>query len=80
MLNISKDSKLPLEEVKQKSKDYFGQKGLKLELSEEDSNCLTFIGGGGYVSFTISQTDKKSHVEIITKEWEFQVKEFLTLL
>ncbi len=77
MLNISRETKLSPEKIKQKTKDFFGDKGLKLELTEEVNDCLSFAGGGGYVTVTISPKDKKNLVEIVTMEWEYQVKEFI---
>ena len=80
MLNISRKTSLSSEEIKQKTKDFFGPKGLKLELTEEESDCLTFIGGGGYVTATIRPEEGKNIVEIVTNEWEYQVKEFISYL
>lgn len=80
MLNISKETKLSPEKIKQKTRDFFGDKGLKLELSEEVHDCLSFTGGGGYVTVRISPVKSKNMVEITTMEWEFQVKEFISKL
>ena len=60
--------------------DYFGQKGLKLELTEEESDRLTFTGGGGYVTVIIIPEEGKTRIDIITQEWEYDVKEFMTKL
>jgi hypothetical protein len=78
MLNISRETKLSPDKIKEKAKIFFGGKSVKLELSEELDNCLTFTGGGGYVTVAISPAKGKSQVEITTTEWEFQAKEFLT--
>lgn len=80
MLNISRETNLSPEEIKQKTKDFFGQKGLKLELTEEDPDCLNFSGGGGYVTVTISPEKGKNRVDIVTQEWEYHVKEFMSSL
>ena len=80
MLNISGKTGLSSEEIKQKIKDFFGEKGLKLALTEEEPDCLSFTGGGGYVTATICPEEGKNRVEIITQEWEYHVKEFLSSL
>ena len=80
MLNISRETRLSPEEIKEKTKNYFGQKGLKLELTEEKSDCLTFSGGGGYVTATICPEEGKNRVDIVTQEWEYDVKEFISKL
>ena len=77
MLNISKETTHSNEEIKQKTKAIFGDKGLKLELTDEGPDCLTFTGGGGYVTATICPEESKNRVDVVTQEWEYQVKEFL---
>jgi hypothetical protein len=78
MLNISGKTSLSHDKIIQKIKNYFGQKGLKLELTEEDPDCLSFTGGGGYVTATICPEEGKNRVDIVTQEWEYHVKEFLS--
>lgn len=78
MLNISGKTSLSHDKIIQKIKNYFGQKGLKLELTEEDPDCLSFTGGGGYVTATICSEEGKNRVDIVTQEWEYHVKEFLS--
>ncbi len=77
MLNISKITALSSDKIKLKAKEYFGDRGLKLEISEDTNDCISFTGGGGYVTVTISPVKDKNTVDIVTMEWEFQVKEFL---
>ena len=80
MLNMSKETSLSSEEIKQKTRDYFGEKGLKLELTEDKEDCLTFTGGGGYVNATVCPQEGKNRLDIVTQEWEYDVKEFLAKL
>ncbi|MBN2040646.1 MAG: hypothetical protein JW864_11415 [Spirochaetes bacterium] len=79
MLNITGDTKLSSDEIKKKFKDYFGNE-LKLDLNDETDNCITYIGGGGYVTATIVTGKDKNTVDMVTREWEFQVKDFLSIL
>ena len=80
MLNISGKTKLTLEQTKQKAKDFFGPKGLKLEVTEDANDHMIFEGGGGYVDVTFCEEEKKNRVDIVTQEWEYQVKKFLSEL
>lgn len=80
MLNMSKETSLSPEEIKQKTRDYFGEKGLKLEVTEDEGDCLSFSGGGGYVTATVCSEEGKNRVDIVTQEWEYDVKEFLSRL
>ena len=80
MLNISKETKLSPEEIRQKTRNFFGEKGLKLEMTGEEADCLSFTGGGGYVKATICPQEDKTRVDIVTQEWEYDVKEFLSRL
>lgn len=80
MLNMSKETSLSPEEIKQKTRDYFGEKGLKLEPTEDEGDCLTFTGGGGYVTATVCPQEGKNRLDIVTQEWEYDVKQFLSHL
>jgi hypothetical protein len=80
MLNISRETKLPSEKIKEKIRDFFGEKGLKLDLTEEKNDCFNYAGGGGYVNLTICEEDGRNRVDVVTTEWEYQVKDFLAKL
>jgi hypothetical protein len=47
-----------------------------LKLDEESSDCLNFSGGGGYVSAVLCPAGKKTEIDLVSQEWEYQVKEF----
>ena len=75
MLKLNITTKLKPEEVVKKAVAYFGGYGLKVVSQNE--TCVTFEGGGGMVDITTScSDDKKTSVDIETREWEIQVKEF----
>ena len=78
MLNISGKTSLSEDDIRRRLRGFFGDKGLKLELSEDNSDCMTFTGGGGYVTATICQEEGKNRVDIVTQEWEYHVKEFIS--
>ncbi len=80
MLNISKESKLKPEDAIQKAVDFFGPKGFKLEIKEQDACSVYFEGGGGGVRVSAAASKKGSSVDIESVEWDFQVKQFLDKL
>jgi hypothetical protein len=49
-------------------------------LSLEDVLCLSFEGGSGYVTVTVTAGDGKTKIDLVTQEWDFQVREFAASL
>ena len=80
MLNLEVKTKLSTEEVTKRARRFFGKDGLGLEVSEENPQCLSFEGGGGYVTATLCSEGEKTRVTLVTQEWDFQVKEFASSL
>ena len=80
MLNLEVKTKLSTEEVTKRARRFFGKDGLGLEVSEENPQCLSFEGGGGYVTATLCSEGDKTRVTLVTQEWDFQVKEFASSL
>jgi hypothetical protein len=78
MINMEKKTKLSPDEVVARVKTYFGKGGQGLELTEESGQCLTFSGGGGYVTATVCPEEGKTKISLVSQEWEYQVKEFLS--
>lgn len=78
MLNLLVKTKLPQDEVINKLKGFFGEKALGLDLKEETPACLTFEGGGGYVTATLCEDEGKTRIDLTTMEWEYHVKKFGT--
>lgn len=77
MARYSFETKQSPKEAIQKAISYFGEGGLGLEAIEQDACCVSFEGGGGHVTVTASTGDKKTTVELETREWDFQVKQFM---
>jgi hypothetical protein len=69
-------TKLDPEEVIRRAVDFFGEGGLGLTVTEQGSCCATFEGGGGHVSVTVNVGDK-TEVELVTREWDYDVKRFM---
>jgi hypothetical protein len=43
---------------------------------EETPLCYTFTGGGGYVNATLCFEEGKTRINLVTQEWELQVRDF----
>jgi len=78
MINLEAKTKLTPEEVVKRLKKFFGKGGLGLELAEEAPQCLTFEGGGGYVTATLCLDEGKTRINLVAQEWDYQVKEFVS--
>ncbi len=80
MLRISKTTRLKPDVIIAKAENYFGANGEQLEPRDRNPCCITFAGGGGYVTLTVVSEGKKSTVELETREFEYQARRFLELL
>ena len=80
MLNLDVRTKVAEKEVIEQLKKYFGKGGVGLELTDEGPQCLTFEGGGGHVTATLCQEEGKTRINLVTQEWDFQVKKFASSL
>jgi hypothetical protein len=80
MLKLEIRTRKSPEQVIQKLKGFFGEGGLGLDLKEDTPSCLTFEGGGGHVSASVCEERGETRVDLVTQEWDFQVKEFSSRL
>ena len=80
MLRIAKKTRYKAEEIVQKASTYFGEGGENLAEKERSPCCVSFEGGGGYVSVSIADEDKHRIVDVETREFEYQAKRFLELV
>jgi hypothetical protein len=76
MTNLDVRTKLKQEEVIERLKRFFGKGGLGLDIAEETAQCLTFEGGGGYITATICPEEGKTRINLVSQEWDYQVKKF----
>lgn len=65
------------EEVKNEALSFFGEGGLGLTRTGESPDSVTFSGGGGYVSISIEKKAENTLVLLETREWDYQVQEFM---
>jgi hypothetical protein len=80
MIRISKESRLNPDEILTKASRYFGKGGEGLDETERGSCCISFSGVGGYVTVTVSEKIDQREVDVETREFEYQAKQFLGLL
>ncbi len=75
MLRLNIKTKLSADEAIRKAVAYFhGQRGL--EVTEQGPASAFFTGGGGIVEVYYYTEGKKSSIELVSREWDYQVKEF----
>jgi 4a-hydroxytetrahydrobiopterin dehydratase len=77
MPRYSVETKQSPEEAIKKAIGYFGEAGLGLQADEQNPCCVYFEGGGGFVRVTAGKGEKRTEVELETREWDYQVKQFL---
>ena len=76
MLKLNVRTKSKPEEVVKKALEFFGPGGYGLKVTEQSDSCAYFEGGGGGIQVTACSDDKGTSVDLETREWEYQVKEF----
>jgi hypothetical protein len=54
----------------------FFRDGNGMEIVKQEDEVVCFEGGGGHVTVTVCE-GKMTDVEIVTREWDYQVKEFM---
>ena len=77
MLRMETRTKLSEAEVIKRAIDYFGPGGHGLEVKEQSDCLVTFEGGGGGVYVATCVEDEKTSVELTSREWDYQIQEFL---
>jgi hypothetical protein len=76
MINLEAKTKLSQKDLVERLKKFFGKGGLGLKACEDTPDCLSFEGGGGYVTASLGTDEGKTRVTLVSQEWEHQVKEF----
>ena len=77
MLKMATKTKLSPEEAINRAIKFFGPDGHGLEVKEQAPSCVYFEGGGGGIRVTACVEGKQTSVEMESREWDFQVKEFI---
>ena len=79
MLKIGTETKLKPEEVIERALKFFGPDGqYGLRVGEQTDTTICFEGDGGGVEVVACAGEKGTTVDVISREWDSQVKEFMT--
>jgi len=78
MIRMSAKTKLTPEEVVGRAVTFFGPGGYGLEVKDESPGYVCFEGGGGDIEVTTSAEGKEVSVELVSREWDYQAREFLS--
>ena len=77
MIRLGAKTKLSQGEIIERAVAFFGSGGYGLEVKDRATGYAYFVGGGGDVEVTALAKAKGASVELVSREWDFQVKEFL---
>lgn len=76
MIRMSKKTKKSRKAIRKSIDQYFGVDGIGLSSFQQDNFCACFEGGGGYVTANIIEGKNSRTIEIVSMEWEYDVKQF----
>jgi len=77
MIRVAKKTRLKPNEVVERAANFFGEGGEALKEKERGACCISFEGAGGYVAVSIIDEEKHRMVDVESREFEYQVKQFL---
>lgn len=77
MLRMVGKTRLSPEEAVKRAVAFFGPGGYGLAVKEQAASYVCFEGGGGIVEFSASAQGKGASLELVSQEWDYQVKQFL---
>lgn len=77
MLRIVKKSKRNIQDLRDRAIKFFGPNGFGMSYKEPEPSTLSFEGGGGGVEVIIVPENGHNSVEVVTREWDYQAKQFL---
>jgi hypothetical protein len=80
MLKLNVKTKLKPDVVVKKALDFFGPSGHGLKITDQSDTCAYFEGGGGGVEVTTCTDEKGTSVDLETREWEYQIREFARMI
>ncbi len=77
MLKIATKTKLSPRDAIKKAVEFFGPGGYGLKVTEESATGACFEGGGGGIEVSACVEEKGASVELISRAWDYQAKEFI---
>lgn len=78
MLRMATKTKLSPKEAIKRAVIFFGPDGHGLKVKEQSATGAYFEGGGGIVEVTACAEKKGSSVELVSREWDYQIREFIS--
>lgn len=80
MIRMAAKTSMSPEEAIKRAVAFFGPGGYGLEVTEQSAGYACFEGGGGRVEVSVLSQGKDTSLELVSQEWEYQVKEFLNTI
>lgn len=81
MVVYEKKTKKGRDTIIDTAEKFFGPDGLGLDMTDKQSCCVSFEGGGGYVNVAITdEGEKETTCEIESREWDHPAKRFVSSL
>jgi len=77
MIRIAKNTRLKPEDVIERASKYFGHGGQGLTETQRGSCCISFEGTGGYVAVSVTEENNNRTVDVESREFEYQARQFL---
>jgi hypothetical protein len=77
MLRLVGKTRLSPEEAVKRAVAFFGPGGYGLAVKERTASYVCFEGGGGIIEVSASAQGKGASLELVSREWDYQVKQFL---
>ena len=77
MARYGVETKLSPGQAVAKAVAWFGEQGLGLEMTERGERYAAFVGGGGHVRITATVAKENTTLELETREWDHNVKQFV---
>ena len=77
MIRVAKQTRLSPEEIIERASKYFGKGGQELTETQRNLCCISFEGVGGYVAVSVTDEDKHRTVDVESREFEYQARQFL---
>ena len=77
MIRIAKNTRLKPEDIIERASKYFGIGGQELTETQRNLCCISFEGIGGYVAVSVTEENNYRTVDVESREFEYQARQFL---
>lgn len=79
MIKLATKTKLSPEEVTKRAVAFFGPGGRGMKITQQTPTCVYFGGvGESYVNVTTCVEEKRTTVEVESREWDIEAREFMS--